>query len=134
VGEHAPHSLALKPEKLGNFQTALLRRIRPALTPAPQRPWLSPAGAGKHRVHRPEAHHALTINLEHSVGAAQADDGWNRLEAVKAAVKKELKQEFAINHSTLEFEHVRNAHTNAELFGHQEADRNGKDHVHESSE
>jgi hypothetical protein len=102
--------------------------------PAPQRPWLSPAGAGKHRVHRPEAHHALTINLEHSVGAAQADDGWNRLEAVKAAVKKELKQEFAINHSTLEFEHVRNAHTNAELFGHQEADRNGKDHVHESSE
>jgi len=31
-GGHAPRSLALKPGKLGNFQTALLGNIRPALT------------------------------------------------------------------------------------------------------
>ena len=33
-GGHAPRSLALKPGELGNFQTALLGKIRPALTPS----------------------------------------------------------------------------------------------------
>ncbi|RWR25707.1 hypothetical protein D2T31_21615 [Sinirhodobacter populi] len=38
---HAPSSLALKPGKLGNFQTALLGKIRPALTQ------VSPAMGGR---------------------------------------------------------------------------------------
>lgn len=45
-------------------------------------------------------------------------EAWTRLETVKAAIKKELKQAHGIGHSSLEFEHVDHAHANAALYGH----------------
>jgi len=45
-------------------------------------------------------------------------DGWKRAEAVKAEIKARLADRFAIRHSSLEFEHVDNAHEGAELYGH----------------
>jgi len=45
-------------------------------------------------------------------------EAWTRLETVKAAIKKELKQAHGIGHSSLEFEHIDHAHANAALYGH----------------
>jgi cobalt-zinc-cadmium efflux system protein len=47
--------------------------------------------------------------------------GWGRLEAVKGAIKRRLRDRFDIAHSSLEFEHEDNAHRNAALYGHGEA-------------
>jgi cobalt-zinc-cadmium efflux system protein len=47
--------------------------------------------------------------------------GWGRLQAVKAAIKRRLRDRFDIAHSSLEFEHEDNAHRNAALYGHGEA-------------
>jgi cobalt-zinc-cadmium efflux system protein len=44
--------------------------------------------------------------------------GWRRLEAVKADIKAQLNERFGIAHSSLEFEHVDNAHRDALLYGH----------------
>ena len=46
------------------------------------------------------------------------DQGWARIESVKAGIKSRLKDGFGIAHSSLEFEHEGNAHQNAELYGH----------------
>ena len=46
------------------------------------------------------------------------DQGWARIESVKADIKSRLKDGFGIAHSSLEFEHEGNAHQNAELYGH----------------
>lgn len=46
------------------------------------------------------------------------EDGWSRIEAIKAAIKERLKEEFGIMHSSLEFENINHAHHDAELFGH----------------
>ena len=46
------------------------------------------------------------------------DQGWARIESVKADIKSRLKGGFGIAHSSLEFEHEGNAHQNAELYGH----------------
>ncbi len=46
------------------------------------------------------------------------EDGWQRIEAVKAAIKNELRERFGITHSSLEFENIHHAHKGAELIGH----------------
>ncbi|EYD71477.1 cation diffusion facilitator family transporter [Limimaricola hongkongensis] len=46
------------------------------------------------------------------------DLSWEGIEAVKAEIKRRLKDDFGISHSSLEFENERNAHDNAELYGH----------------
>ena len=46
------------------------------------------------------------------------DQGWARIESVKADIKSRLLDGFGIAHSSLEFEHEGNAHQNAELYGH----------------
>ena len=43
---------------------------------------------------------------------------WSRIETVKREIKDRLRDRFAINHSSLEFEHQDRAHDNAELYGH----------------
>ncbi|WP_425053740.1 cation diffusion facilitator family transporter [Psychromarinibacter sp. S121] len=45
-------------------------------------------------------------------------EAWPRIEEIKSAIKKRLKEEFGINHSSLEFEHEERAHENADLYGH----------------
>ncbi len=54
------------------------------------------------------------------------DEGWSRLEEVKADLKGSLTDRFGINHSSLEFEHTDHAHKNADLYGHGDA-ANGSD-------
>jgi cobalt-zinc-cadmium efflux system protein len=46
------------------------------------------------------------------------EEGWTRIEAVKAALKERLRDRFGIAHSTLEFESIHHAHCDAVLFGH----------------
>ena len=46
------------------------------------------------------------------------EDGWTRIEPVKAAIKNGLKSQFGITHSSLEFENIHHAHQDAALFGH----------------
>ncbi|MFW8596375.1 cation diffusion facilitator family transporter [Cribrihabitans neustonicus] len=43
---------------------------------------------------------------------------WEGIEAVKAEIKRRLKDDFGISRSRLEFEDERNAHGNAELYGY----------------
>lgn len=45
-------------------------------------------------------------------------EGWTRIEAIKAEIKKTLRDSCEISHSTLEFEHVNHAHRGANLYGH----------------
>lgn len=45
-------------------------------------------------------------------------DEWPRIEAIRVEIKQRLSARFGITHSSLEFEHEKNAHTNASLFGH----------------
>ena len=47
-----------------------------------------------------------------------AAEGWSKIEEIKSAIKKRLKEEFGISHSSLEFEHEDRAHQNADLYGH----------------
>ena len=51
----------------------------------------------------------------HVVVTAEA---WPGIEEIKSAIKKRLKEEFGISHSSLEFEHEERAHDNADLYGH----------------
>ncbi|MGX9857501.1 cation diffusion facilitator family transporter (plasmid) [Limimaricola variabilis] len=46
------------------------------------------------------------------------DLSWESIEAVKAEIKRRLKDDFGISHSSLEFEDERNSHRDAELYGH----------------
>jgi cobalt-zinc-cadmium efflux system protein len=50
-------------------------------------------------------------------------DRWSRIEAIKSQVKERLSDRFGITHSSLEFEHEKNAHANAALYGHESAGR-----------
>jgi cobalt-zinc-cadmium efflux system protein len=45
-------------------------------------------------------------------------DGWPQIEEIKWAIKDSLRDRLGISHSSLEFEHEKNAHTNADLYGH----------------
>ena len=58
------------------------------------------------------------------------EQGWSRIEAIKADIKEKLKDRFGIAHSSLEFEHTDHAHENAALYGHGEAVEKDEDHVH----
>ena len=51
------------------------------------------------------------------------EEGWKRIEGVKAEIKVHLKNRFSIGHSSLEFEHTDHAHQNARLYGHDRADQ-----------
>ena len=62
------------------------------------------------------------------------EDGWAHIEAVKAAIKDGLKQNFGIGHSTLEFENINQAHQDADLFGHGGAEKNANKHVRRDAE
>lgn len=44
------------------------------------------------------------------------DDGWTCQETVKAEIKKSLRDRTGISHSSLEFEHIDRAHSDAERF------------------
>ncbi len=46
------------------------------------------------------------------------EEGWKRIEVIKADIKERLKDRFGISHSSLEFEHTEHAHESAELYGH----------------
>ncbi|QFT61903.1 cation diffusion facilitator family transporter [Roseivivax sp. THAF30] len=46
------------------------------------------------------------------------NEGWTRIEGIKAELKACLKDRFGISHSSLEFEHEDHAHMNAALYGH----------------
>jgi cobalt-zinc-cadmium efflux system protein len=58
-----------------------------------------------------------------------AAEGWSKIEEIKSAIKKRLKEEFGISHSSLEFEHEDRAHQNAELYGHGNASEKKKTNV-----
>ncbi len=47
------------------------------------------------------------------------EEGWTRIEELKAAIKSSLKTDFDITHSSLEFENIQRAHQDAVLFGHE---------------
>ncbi|WP_299566588.1 cation diffusion facilitator family transporter [uncultured Sulfitobacter sp.] len=46
------------------------------------------------------------------------NDRWDDLDSIKAAIKARLKDQFGIDHSTLEFERSRNKHQDADRYGH----------------
>lgn len=56
-------------------------------------------------------------------------EAWPRTEEIKSAIKKRLKEEFDINHSSLEFEHEERAHENADLYGHGSSGEKEEIHV-----
>lgn len=58
--------------------------------------------------------HAAALDCHVVVNA----DGWRRIEEIKGAIKDSLRDRFGIAHSSLEFEHEKNAHVNADLYGH----------------
>ncbi|MGI3212685.1 cation diffusion facilitator family transporter [Roseovarius tibetensis] len=51
------------------------------------------------------------------------NEGWTRIEGIKSETKARLKDRFGIAHSSLEFEHEDHAHTNANIFGHDNSAR-----------
>lgn len=55
-----------------------------------------------------------------------AANGWTRIEVIKGDIKGRLRDRFDITHSSLEFEHEDNAHTEAELYGHGQSARQAK--------
>ena len=70
-----------------------------------------------------EVHHAHFWQMQEHEAALDThvviEDGrWGDLEAIKAAIKERLKDEFGIEHSTLEFERALHKHEDAERFGH----------------
>lgn len=61
-------------------------------------------------------------------------EAWGRLEALKAQIKRQLKDRFDIDHSTLEFENADRAHQGADLYGHGNASGEREHHhVHGSA-
>ncbi|KEJ94491.1 cobalt-zinc-cadmium efflux system protein [Pseudosulfitobacter pseudonitzschiae] len=61
-------------------------------------------------------------------------DGWGQIEKVKAAIKDQLKDDFGIGHSSLEFEHEDRAHENADLYGHGKPEEEEESHVHRDTD
>lgn len=64
--------------------------------------------------------HSASLDM-HVVLKAEA---WCRLEAIKETIKRQLKNEFDISHSVLEFEHEDRAHQHASLYGHRQRHEN----------
>ncbi|SFH29436.1 Cation efflux family [Palleronia marisminoris] len=54
------------------------------------------------------------------------EDGWTPHEAIK----DRLKADFGVTHFTIEFENLHHVHHDAELFGHEKAERKKENHVY----
>ncbi len=72
-----------------------------------------------------ELHHVHFWQMEENIPALDAhvvltEQGWTRIEAIKAEIKAILTERFGIGHSTLEFEHPQHAHNGAAVYGHHE--------------
>ena len=70
-----------------------------------------------------EVHHAHFWQMEeHAVAldthVVVSRDHWGEIEDIKAAIKSRLKDEFDVEHSTLEFEPADRKHEDADLYGH----------------
>ncbi|MGK7296854.1 MAG: cation diffusion facilitator family transporter [Candidatus Wenzhouxiangella sp. M2_3B_020] len=85
-----------------------------------------------------DVHHVHLWQMqEHEVAldchVVLTDEGWTRIEAVKAEIKRRLKEEFSMTHSSLEVENIHHAHQDADLFGHGDGGKED-DHVHRDAE
>jgi len=81
-----------------------------------------------------ELHHVHLWQMQENTPALDAhvvltEQGWSRIEAIKAEIKTVLKDRFGIAHTTLEFEHPHYPHEGAVLFGHDEEKQ--YDHGHQ---
>ena len=70
-----------------------------------------------------EVHHAHFWQMQEHEAALDThvviEDGrWGDLEAIKVTIKERLRDEFDIEHSTLEFERAVHKHEDAERYGH----------------
>ncbi|WP_299821595.1 cation diffusion facilitator family transporter [uncultured Jannaschia sp.] len=70
-----------------------------------------------------EVHHAHFWQMEEHAVALDTHvvvprDRWGEIEDIKAAIKSRLKDEFDVEHSTLEFEPADRKHADANLYGH----------------
>jgi len=70
-----------------------------------------------------DVHHVHLWQMQESEAALDChvvltEEGWKRIEAIKAGIKQRLKDRFGIVHSSLEFEHTDHAHEGADLYGH----------------
>ena len=70
-----------------------------------------------------EVHHAHFWQMEEHAVALDTHivvprDRWGEIEDIKAAIKSRLKDEFDVEHSTLEFEPADRKHEDADLYGH----------------
>lgn len=76
------------------------------------------SSVGVHDVH----HVHLWQMHEHEVAldchVVLDDKNWEHQEARKIEIKANLKDQFGISHSSLEFEHIGRAHEDADIFGH----------------
>ena len=76
------------------------------------------SSVGVHDVH----HVHLWQMHEHEVAldchVVLDDKNWEHQEARKMEIKANLKDQFGISHSSLEFEHIGRAHEDADIFGH----------------
>tara|TARA_R110002012_G_scaffold55317_2_gene141212 strand:- start:442 stop:1419 length:978 start_codon:yes stop_codon:yes gene_type:complete len=81
-----------------------------------------------------DVHHVHLWQMEEHVAALDChivvkSDGWKGIELIKTGIKKSLIDHYGIAHSSLEFEHENDAHTNAKLFGHGSSNQNQEGHV-----
>jgi len=70
-----------------------------------------------------DIHHAHLWQMQEHEAALDCHvvvtaDGWTRIEVIKAEIKDRLNDRFGIAHSSLEFEHEKNAHKDTDLYGH----------------
>lgn len=70
-----------------------------------------------------ELHHAHFWQMQEHQAALDThvvieDARWDDLDSIKKAIKARLKDEFGIDHSTLEFERLGNKHKDADKYGH----------------
>lgn len=61
---------------------------------------------------------SVTVDVEARCRVALKAESWSRIEDIRDMIKRKLKNECNISHSTLEFEHEDRAHKNASLYGH----------------
>ncbi len=79
-----------------------------------------------------EVHHAHFWQMEEHAAALDthivvARNRWHDIESICRAIKNHLKEEFDINHSTLEFECADNKHEGANRYGHAKDSIEGHD-------
>lgn len=70
-----------------------------------------------------DVHHIHFWQMQENVAALDLHvvlevEAWSQLEYIKDTIKRQLKEDFDITHSTLEFEREDRAHQNASLYGH----------------